>query len=70
MEALRVENISYAVHYPVPLIKQPTITNLVNPERCPISEEISRRIFSLPMYPELTDEELEKILEDLEKVAT
>ncbi len=70
MEALRAENISCAIHYPVPLTKQPAITDLMKPERCPASEETSNRIFSLPMYPGLMDGELEKILEGVEKVAT
>jgi len=70
VEALRAENISCAVHYPVPLTKQPAITNLMHPERCPASEETSNRIFSLPIHPGLTDEEFAKILEGVEKVAT
>ena len=70
LEALKTENIDCAVHYPIPLTKQPAITNLMKPEECPISEDISKRIFSLPMHPELSDEDLEKILVGVEKVAT
>lgn len=69
LEALRAENIDCAVHYPTPLTKQPAIINLMKPEECPISEDISKRIFSLPMHPELTDEDLEKIMVGVEKVA-
>ena len=70
MEALKAENIDCAVHYPIPLTKQPAITNLLKPEACPISEETSKRIFSLPMHPYLSEEDLKEILEGLEKVAT
>ena len=69
LEALKAENIDCAVHYPIPLTKQPVITNLMEPEECPISEDISKRVFSLPMHPELSDEDLEKILAGVEKVA-
>jgi len=69
LRALRAENIDCAVHYPVPLSRQPAITDLMKPEECPISEEVSRRIFSLPMHPELSDEDLKKILSGVEKVA-
>jgi len=69
LEALRAENIGCAVHYPTPLTKQPAITNLMKPEKCPASEDVSKRIFSLPMHPELSDDDLEKILEAVEKVA-
>jgi len=70
LEALKAENIDCAVHYPIPLTKQPAITNLMKPEECPISEDISKRIFSLPMHPELSDDDLEKILAGVEKVTT
>jgi len=70
LEALRAENIDCAVHYPIPLTKQPAITNLMSPGKCPVSEEISKKIFSLPMHPELTDDDLNKILRGIEKVAS
>lgn len=53
LEAFKAENIDCAVHYPIPLTKQPAIANLMKPEECPLSEKISKRIFSLPMHPEL-----------------
>jgi len=53
----------------VPLTKQPAITDLMEPEECPVSEEISERIFSLPMHPQLSDEDLENILAGVERVA-
>jgi len=69
-EALKAENIDCAVHYPTPLTKQPAIKKLMKPEECPVSEDISERIFSLPMHPELSDDDLDKILAGVEKVAT
>ena len=69
IDALRAENISAAVHYPVPLTKQPAITDLMNPEKCPASEKVSERIFSLPMFPDLTDENIRDIVAGVEKVA-
>ena len=70
IEALRAENISAAVHYPVPLTKQPVITDLMKPEKCPVSEDVSKRIFSLPMFPDLTDENIRDIAAGVEKVAS
>ncbi len=69
LAALRAENISNAVHYPVPLTKQPAIRDILDPEPCPISEDVSKRIFSLPMFPDLTEEELDSIVSGVEKVA-
>jgi len=70
MEALEAENISCAVHYPIPLTKQPAITSLMKPQKTPVSEAISERIFSLPMHPELTEEDLKNIVKGVEKVAS
>lgn len=69
LEALRAENIDSAVHYPAPLTKQPAITILMKPQECPVSEEIADRVFSLPMHPGLSDEDLSNILAGVEKVA-
>jgi dTDP-4-amino-4,6-dideoxygalactose transaminase len=68
VEAVNAENIDCAVHYPIPLNVQPAIMNLMEAAPCPVSEDVSTRIFSLPMHAELTDEDLETILEGVEKV--
>ena len=70
LDALRAENIDCAVHYPIPLNRQPAIRDLLEPEECPVSEDVSKRIFSLPMHPELTDEDLENVLAGVEKVVS
>jgi perosamine synthetase len=69
LEALRAENVDCAVHYPAPLTKQSAITSLMKPQECPVSEEVAQRIFSLPMHPWLSDEDLSNILAGVEKVA-
>ena len=69
MKALQAENIDCAIHYPTPLTKQPIIEEKFNPAPCPVSEELSTIIMSLPMHPGLTKENLEQILESVEKVA-
>jgi dTDP-4-amino-4,6-dideoxygalactose transaminase len=68
IKAVRAENISTAVHYPIPLTKQPAILDLGTPEPCPVSEDVADRIFSLPMYPGLTGEDLNAIVHGVEKV--
>ena len=70
LEALRAENIDCAVHYPIPLNRQPAITDMMEPRACPVSEDVSKRIFSLPMHPELTDEDMENVLSGVEKVVS
>jgi dTDP-4-amino-4,6-dideoxygalactose transaminase len=70
LESLKAEHIDCAVHYPIPLNKQPAITDLFSPEACPVSEDISKRIFSIPMHTELTSDNVKNVLNGLEKVVS
>ncbi|SMC27581.1 dTDP-4-amino-4,6-dideoxygalactose transaminase [Desulfacinum hydrothermale DSM 13146] len=52
-----------AVYYPVPLHLQPAFAPLGYAEgQFPVSEDLARRIFSLPMHPYLSAEEQERIV--------
>lgn len=68
VRALSAENIGCAVHYPVPLTKQPVFKDTVI--TCSVSEDTSQRIFSLPVHPRLKKESLVKIIAGVEKVAS
>jgi dTDP-4-amino-4,6-dideoxygalactose transaminase len=70
LSAIRAENIDCAVHYPIPLTRQPAILGRMNPEECPVSLDLSKRIFSLPIHPGLTDSDLENIVEGVGKVSS
>ena len=69
LRALAAENIDCAVHYPKPLTGQPIVKEKLDPAPCPVSEDVSMRILSLPMHPALTDEDLKLIVAGVEKVA-
>lgn len=51
-----------AVHYPVPLNKQPAYKHLCCPDCTPVAEDMAKRVMSLPMSAELTKFEVEKII--------
>ncbi|MFH1179370.1 MAG: DegT/DnrJ/EryC1/StrS family aminotransferase, partial [Candidatus Bathyarchaeota archaeon] len=70
INALQAENIDCGVHYPTALTQQPVIKELYPPQSCPVSEDLSTRILSLPIHPFLTEKELDCIVEGVEKVAT
>jgi len=70
MKALTAEKIDCGVHYPASLTKQPIVEQLLKPKPCPVSEDLSRTIMSLPMHPYLTEEELMKVVEGVEKIAS
>jgi dTDP-4-amino-4,6-dideoxygalactose transaminase len=64
---LKEKNIPTATYYPKPLNWQGAFTHLGLNEcgHFPVSDNISKRIFALPMHPYLTDEEIQMIAEAL-----
>lgn len=61
---LKANGIGTAVHYPIPLHLQDAFKYLGEREGTyPISEKIAKQIFSIPVYPELTAEEVDYIIE-------
>ena len=65
---LRSEGLGVQVHY-IPVYLQPYYQNLgFNKGLCPVDEEFYKRELSIPMYPTLTDEDLEFVQEKLYKV--
>jgi dTDP-4-amino-4,6-dideoxygalactose transaminase len=68
-ERLLQEGIETGVHYPVPLHLQRAYASLGYHEGdFPVSEEFSRRCLSLPMFPEMTEAQLERVAAALRKV--
>jgi dTDP-4-amino-4,6-dideoxygalactose transaminase len=63
-ENLKKAGIPTAVYYPVPLHLQRAFSYLnIKEGDCPVSEDVSTRIFSLPMHPYLKDATIEEIIE-------
>lgn len=63
-EKLKGAGVPTAVYYPLPLHLQQAFRYLGYKEGdFPVSEDASKRIFSLPMHPYLKDETIEKIIE-------
>lgn len=59
---LSEHGVGTAVHYPIPIHLQPAFEFLGHPEGSfPNAETFARRVLSLPMYPELTDAEAERV---------
>lgn len=62
-EYLQTRNIRTAIHYPVPVHFQPAYSaKLGDKLRLPVTERITRRILSLPMFPEISGGELNTII--------
>lgn len=59
-ETLKAAGIPTAVHYPIPLNKQPAVADYQ--AQLPIGDAIARRVMSLPMHPYLVITDQEKIV--------
>ncbi len=61
--SLRERGIGTGIHYPVPVHLQPAYAGRValGPGGCPRTEAVCREVFSLPLYPELTDDQVETV---------
>jgi len=60
---LRDHGVGTAIHYPVPVHLQPAYRGkiLIGLEGLEITETVCRQILSLPMYPQMTNERVEKV---------
>ena len=54
-----------AVHYPVPLNEQPAYKHLCCPDCTPIAQQMAKQVMSLPMSPDLSAEDQDKIVSAL-----
>lgn len=61
-EHLAARGISTVIHYPIPIHMQPAYADLEHPPGAfPITEEYCSRILSLPMYAELTSDDIDYV---------
>ncbi|MBT8507878.1 aminotransferase DegT [Methanomicrobiaceae archaeon CYW5] len=68
MAYLREKDIGSAVHYPMPVHRQPLYAENGNGDSCPISDSASQHVLSLPVHPGVGREECLYIAEILNGV--
>ena len=65
-EHLKKQGIHSLIHYPVPIHLQPAYAELgYSANSLPNTELVSREVLSLPLYPELTDEQIQRVCENV-----
>lgn len=63
---LKEKGIASAVYYPVPLYKQPAYKHLgLQPEDFPEAEKAAKEVLSIPMFPEITEEQVARVCETI-----
>lgn len=65
---LRDRGVGTAVHYPIPLHRQPAFAGLAGEEVCPVAEECAATVLSLPVHPAVSDTERDFICSVIEEV--
>lgn len=62
---LSERGISTGIHYPIPLHQQPAFSEKDGKLSLPVSEKIAETTLSLPVFPEITDSQVEYVIESL-----
>jgi dTDP-4-amino-4,6-dideoxygalactose transaminase len=60
---LEQEGVATGIHYPIPIHLQPACARYgYSRGALPVTEDVTERIVSLPMYPELTAEQIQRVV--------
>ncbi len=68
LEALRRQGIEAAVHYPLPLHRQPVFRGYGRDRDFPVSTRLAKRVVSLPVHPGLGQRDLQAIVRSVREV--
>lgn len=68
IEKLKIKGIATGVYYPIPLHLQKVYKNLgYKKGDMPVAEYLSHRTFAIPVYPELTQEQIKYIVDSMKE---
>ena len=60
---LKQAGIGAGIHYPVPLHQQPAYAYLdISPTALPVTHRTAKRLLSLPIYPEMTQTQVQIVV--------
>lgn len=66
---LKEQGVGTAIHYPTPVHLQPYYLKNSEPQySCPVAEKLCSEILSLPMYPELTEEQVAVVASEIKSM--
>ncbi|WP_308719935.1 DegT/DnrJ/EryC1/StrS family aminotransferase [Komagataeibacter xylinus] len=61
-EKLKARGVASAIYYPRPLHRQPAYAACHDGASLPVAEDLSRRIMALPLHPELSDNDVARVI--------
>jgi dTDP-4-amino-4,6-dideoxygalactose transaminase len=62
---LREYEIGTLIHYPIPIHQQPAYAERCRMQYFPACEQTAGEILSLPMYPQLTEEDIHTVVDHI-----
>lgn len=68
-EALAAAGVPTGLHYPVPVHLQPAYAGLGRAGQLPVTEALARETLSLPIYPEIPDADVARVIDAVNAVA-
>jgi perosamine synthetase len=68
LEYLKAKGIGTAIHYPIPIHRQPLYANALEPDNCPVSTRLASSVLSIPVHPLLDQKELNYICDTINRV--
>jgi perosamine synthetase len=68
MGIMRERGIQTAIHYPIPLHRQPVFAQAANGTRCPVSESCACSVLSLPVHPSVSKQDCRYICTRIREV--
>ena len=70
-ERLRQAGVNTIIYYPIPIHRQPAYAELgYGPGSLPVTERLCSEVLSLPIFPELAEEQQERVIAVLREVLT
>jgi dTDP-4-amino-4,6-dideoxygalactose transaminase len=71
LAGFRESGIGHCIYYPIPFHKQECFATLgYRPDDLPVSSKAVEEVLSIPVYPELTEEERSKVIETIKRVSS
>jgi dTDP-4-amino-4,6-dideoxygalactose transaminase len=65
LKKLQAQGIGAGVHYPTPVHLTGAFGHLAQPGDFPVAERLGREILSLPLFPEITEAQQERVVDAL-----
>ncbi len=65
VQSLQARDIACAIHYPVPLHRQPALRDICVARQLPVSEQLATQCLSLPIYPTMPGHFVDAVVETI-----